>query len=224
MRVEEVHFNHDTNSATSDALNIRKNATGTQIQAPEWKRGSPPQPAAYAAGALGANVTVKARFSNGPQKAARKIRAVDAWTPPPKPGGCFGWITYLIALLLKSLLERAGRTVEQSVNFDAAGNSGLITFSLVNHKLKTSGVGIRSTEWKWQVFEDGSWQDFDTTQHKVYLVLEMPSGPWEQNPAGNNTQFPWTDALDKACLWALGATTLGEAQRHHQSVNTQRIM
>lgn len=223
MRVEEVHFNHDTTSATSDALNIRKNATGTAIQAPEWKRGLPAQPAAYAAAALGAQVTVKARFSNGPPKKARKIRAVDAWTPPAKPHGCFGWIVYLIALLIRSLLGNVlGETDEQSLSFDGAGNSGLVTFSLVNHKLKTSGVGVRSTEWKWQVFENGSWQDFDTTQHKVYVVLDVPSGPWEQNPAGNNTQLPWTDALDKACVWALGAKTLDEAaERVTIAVNTQ---
>jgi hypothetical protein len=223
MRVEEVHFNHDVNSATSDALNIRKNASGNPIQAPEWKRGSPAQPAAYAAAALGAQVTIKARFSGGPADGARKIRAVDAWVPPAKPSGCFGWIVYLIALLIRSFLGNVlGDTDEQLAAFDGAGESGLITFTLVNHKLKTSGVGIRTTEWKWQVRKKGSWQDFDATQHKVYLVVDMPSGPWDQSPAGNNTQLPWTDALDKACLWALGAKTKDEAaERVTIAVNTQ---
>lgn len=223
MRVEEVHFNHDVNSATSDALNIRKTASGNPIRAPEWKRGSQTQPAAYAAAALGAQVTIKARFSGGPSDAARKIRAVDAWVPPAKPSGCFGWILYLITLLIRSLLGNVlGDTDEQLAAFDGAGDSGLMTFTLVNHKLKTSGVGIRTTEWKWQVREKGSWQDFDTTQHKVYLVVDIPSGPWDQSPVGNNTQLPWTDALDKACLWALGAKTKDEAaERVTIAVNTQ---
>ncbi|MEK6303607.1 MAG: hypothetical protein AABO41_23125 [Acidobacteriota bacterium] len=222
MRVEEVHFNHDNNSATSDALNIRKNAKGDSIEAPEWKRGLPAQPAAYAAAALGAQVTIKARFSSGPANEARKIRAVDAWAPA-NPRGCLGWIISLIALLIRSLFGNVlGDTDEQTVAFDRIGNSGLVTFDLVNHKLKTSGVGIRTTEWKWQAFENGSWQNFDTTQHKVYLVLDVPSGPWEQDPTGNNTQLPWTDALDKACVWALGATTLDEAaERITIAVNTQ---
>jgi hypothetical protein len=223
MRVEEIHFNHDVNSATSDALNIRKNAGGSAIQAPEWKYGFLAEPAAYAAAALGAQVTIKAKFSSGPPDAARKIRAVDAWVPPARPSGCFGWVVYLIALLIRSLLGNVlGDTDEELVAFDGAGNSGLVTFTLVNHKLKTSGVGIRTTEWRWQVHKKGSWHDFDSTQHKIYLVLDMPNGPWNQNTAGNNTQLPWTDALDKACLWALGAKTKDEAaERITIAVNTQ---
>jgi hypothetical protein len=223
MRVEEVHFNHDVNSATSDALNIRKTASGDPIQAPEWKRGLTAQPAAYAAAALGANVTIKARFSGGPADEAREIRAVDAWAPPTKPSSLFGRLADLIARVPRSLPGNVlGETDEQLAAFDGAGDSALITFTLVNHQLKTSGVGIRTTEWKWQVREGGSWQDFDATQHKVYLVVDLPSGPWDQDPAGNNTQLPWTDALDKACLWAMGAKAKDEAAEHVTiAVNTQ---
>jgi len=223
MHVEEVHFNHDTNSATSDALSIRKTASGDPIQAPEWKRGLTAQPAAYAAAALGANVTIKARFSGGPANEAREIRAVDAWAPTTKPSSFLGRVVDLIARVPRSLAGNAlGETDEQLAAFDGAGDSGLITFTLANHQLKTSGVGIRTTDWKWQVRENGSWQDFDTTQHKVYLIVDMPNGPWDQNPEGNNTQLPWTDALDKACLWAMGAKTQDEAaERVTIAVNTQ---
>jgi hypothetical protein len=223
MRVEEVHFNHDVNSATSDALNIRKTASGNPIQAPEWKRGSPAQPAAYAAAALGEKVTIKARFSGGPADATRKIRAVDAWAGAAEPSGVFGWIVDFFAPRTRSLLANVlGNTNEQLAAFDSAGDSGLMTFTLVNHQLKTSGVGIRTTEWKWQVRQNGSWQDFDATQHKVYLVVDMPGGPWDQSPVGNNTQLPWTGALDKACVWALGAKTKDEAaERVTIAVNTQ---
>jgi hypothetical protein len=92
----------------------------------------------------------------------------------------------------------------------------------VNHRLHRSGVGIRTTDWRWQVLAKGGWQDFDATQHRIYLVLGVPNGPWSQDPTGNNTQLPWTDALDKACLWALGATTRDDAaKRITIAVNTQ---
>jgi hypothetical protein len=223
MRVEEVHFNHDTAAAVGDALNIRVNASGTPIQAPEWKRGFTAQPAAYAAAALGGQVTIKARFSGGPPDASRKIRAVDAWLPPATPGGCLGWLLQWLSALLRALFGNVlGDTDERLVQFDGAGNSGLVTFALIHHKLKTSGVGIRTTEWKWQFRHHHHWHEFDTTQHKIYLVLDMPAGPWNQNPAGNNLQLPWTDALDKACLWALGATTKDQCtERVTVAINTQ---
>jgi hypothetical protein len=222
MRVEEVHFNHDPSSANSDALTIRKNQTGSPIQAPEWKRGQTPQPAAYASAALGPSVTIKARFSGGQPDSVVKIRAVDAWVPPGTPGGCLGWLLWIINSIIRALFGNVlGDTDVQSVQFDGAGNSGLITFALVHHKLKTSGVGIRTTDWKWQYRHHGAWHTFDTTQHKIYLVLDLPNGPWDQN-TGNNTQLPWTDALDKACVWALGAQTKDEAAAMITvAVNTQ---
>lgn len=223
MRVEEVHFNHDTGAATADALNIRVNASGTPIVAPEWRRSAPPQPAAYAAAALGAQVTIKARFSGGPPDGAHRIRAIDAWLPPPSPNGCLGWLVQWLVLLIRALFGNVlGDTAEQVVAFDGNGNSGLVSFALVNHKLKTSGVGIRTTDWKWQYRHGRHWHDFDTTQHKIYLVLDMPQAPWNQNPAGNNIQLPWTDALDKACSWALGVTTKdAAAERITIAINTR---
>src|SRR5215831_12903005 len=78
MKIEEVHFNHDTSSASADALSIRKNAAGGPIVAPEWKDGQIPQPAAYASAAIGNQVSIKARFSGGPLNGSREIRAIDA--------------------------------------------------------------------------------------------------------------------------------------------------
>lgn len=222
MQVEEVHFNHDPSSISSDAITIRKNQAGNPIQAPEWKRGLPAQPAAYAAAPLSAAVTIKARFSGGKPDSSVKIRAVDAWVPPGVPMGCLGWLIWFLVNLIRALFGNVlGDTDAQLVTFDGAGNSSLITFTLVNHKLKTSGVGIRTTDWKWQVRHHRKWKTFDTTQHKIYLILDVPNGPWNQN-AGNNTQLPWTDALDKACLWALGAQTKDEAaEKITIAVNTQ---
>jgi len=225
VKIEEVHFNHDVTSASADALNIRKNAGGLPIQAPEWKDGQPPQPAAYAAAALGSQVTIRAKFSGGPPHRAVKIRAIDAYLPPPSPGGCLGWLITLIAGILRALFGNVlGDVQERIVHLDAAGNSSLETFTLINHKLKTSGVGIRTTDWKWQMRVQHHWVTFGTTQHRTYVILDLPNGPWQQDAAGNNTQLPWTDALDKACLWALGALTKDEAAALITvAVNTQPL-
>lgn len=221
MKVTEVHFNHDQGSASSDALNIRENAGGSPIHAPEWNDGQPPQPAAYAVAALGSKVTIKARFSGGPANGKRVIRAIDAYVAPTK-AGWLGWLIAVIARLLRILFGNVlGDVAAKVVSFDVSGNSGLETFALVHHKLKTSGVGIRYTDWIWQYRGKShwlpwlsTWVDFDRTHHKVYVILDIPAGPWEQSSAGNNTQLPWTDALDKACLWALGARTKDEAAEH----------
>jgi hypothetical protein len=65
--------------------------------------------------------------------------------------------------------------------------------------------------------------DFDTTSHKVYLVLDVPSGPWVQTSA-DDVQLPWVSALETACMWALGAKTADEAAaRVTRAVNTQPL-
>ena len=225
MRVEEVHFNHDPSAATHDALTIRTNATGTPITAPEWRRGFTPQAAAYASAPLSSPVTIRARFSGGPVSGTVKIRALDAYVPPGNPGGCLGWLFTLIAQILRALFGNVlGDVDTKTVTFDASGNSALESFSLINHRLKTAGVGIHTTEWRWQYRIHGhKWQTFDSTQHKVYLVLDMPNGPWTQG-VGNDTQLPWTDALDKACTWALGRTTADDvAAAITRAVNTQPL-
>jgi hypothetical protein len=224
MRVEEVHFNHDPAAAVGDALTIRTNAGGTPIQAPEWRRGMAPKPAAYASASLGPTVTIRARLSGGPPGGSRRIRAIDAYVPPARPAGCLGWLFVLIARILHALFGNVlGNVAARTVVFDATGASGLETLTLTGHKLKTPAVGIRTTEWKWQSRVRWRWVTFDTTQHTVYLVLDLPRGPWTQG-AGNDSQLPWTDALDTACRWALGTTTTDEAAAAiTRAVNTQPL-
>jgi hypothetical protein len=228
MQVEEVHFNHDTGGATADALTIRKGPGGSPIQAPEWRRGFTPEPAAYASTPLGPTVTIKARFSGGPPNGTRRIRALDAYVEPSGPGGCgcLGWLVLLIVKLIRAIFGNVlGDAEAKTVAFDANGLSGLETFTLIYHKLKTASVGIRTTDWKWQErkthAKKSKWTTFDTTQHRIYTVLDMPVAPWTQG-GGNDTQLPWTDALDKACAWAAGTTTKDAAAAAiTRSVNTQ---
>jgi hypothetical protein len=228
MQVDEVHFNHDVGNATADALTIRKGPGGNPVQAPEWRRGFPPESAAYASAPLGPTVTIKARFSGGPPGGTKQIRALDAYVEPSDPGGCLGWLVILIVKLIRAIFGNVlGDAAEKTVAFDANGMSGLETFTLVNHKLKTASVGIRTTDWKWQhrkgQGKGSKWVTFDTTQHRIYTVLDMPTAPWTQG-AGNNTQLPWIDALDKACAWATGASTKDAASAAiTRAVNTQPL-
>jgi hypothetical protein len=210
MKTEEVHFNHDPSSNVGDALTIRWNAGGQPIAPPEWRAGQSPKPAAYASAPLGATVTIKAKFSDGPAEGNVRIRAIDADLPIPSPGGCLGWLVELIAGLVRALFGNVlGEVAERNVSF-AGGQSQLTSFSLSNHRLKTCGVGIHTTKWRWQYRHGMTWLDFDTTQHKIYVVLDVPQGPWRQS-TGNETQLPWVDALEKACTWALGTTTKDDA-------------
>lgn len=224
VRIDEVHLNHDTGSATSDALNIRTNGSGTPIVAPEWKHGMPSKPAAYARFELGAAVTIRARITGGPPNGSRRVRAIDPWIPPASPGGCLGWLVVLIAKLVRALFGNVlGEVTERTISFDASGDSGLQTFTLKNHKLKVAPVGIRQTTWTWQVRDKTSWTDIGSSQHKIYVVLHVPKAPWEQSGVtSNNVQLPWAEALEKSCAWALGANSLDEAaERITKAVNTR---
>jgi hypothetical protein len=53
-------------------------------------------------------------------------------------------------------------------------------------------------------------------------VLDVPRGPWDQDATFNNLQLPWSDALEKACAWGLGASSTDEAaERITTAVNTR---
>ena len=226
MYVEEVHFNHDELSATSDALNLRRNASGLPIRAPEWKFGHTPQPAAYARAAISRTVTIRARFRGGPPNGLRRIRAIDAYLPPAEPGGCLGWLVSLIAAIVHALVGNVlGDVKARTIHFGANGDSALETFELINHKLAVAAVGARTTEWAWQwrpLERFRRWREFDRTTHRIYTVLDIPHGPWEQDASFNNLQLPWADALEKACTWAVGAgNTDAAAARITRAINTR---
>lgn len=226
MHVSEVHFNHDPLSLTGDAITIRQSYTEGRIAAPEWRRGQPAKPAAYASGPLGSSVTIRARFGGGPPGETVNIRAVDADTPD-EPKGCLGLIIYILLLLIKALKGNVlGNVAEQGVSFDGSGNTAVVTMSLSKHRLKTCGVGEFATRWRWEYQGEEGWAQFDTTSHRIFVVLDTPRAPWSQQiipevigfATGpgidlyfDNTQLPWVEALEFACSWAHGAKTKHEA-------------
>jgi len=207
MQVEEVRFNHDTSSATNDALTIANDATSGAIVAPEWRRFPiKREPCAYALGAFTGPVTIKVRFSGGPPNGSRVIRAIDANPVPPAQPGCLGGLIHALQQLLHSLFGSVGEVLQRTVSFDAAGNSALETFTLNATYLGNSGfVTKRNTVWKWQSKSGKSWNDFDNTAHTMYITAALPTAPWVQS--GNASQLPWATALERACLWAIGAKT-----------------
>ena len=94
VQLEAIKFNHDSASATHDALNLRRNATEFVI-VPEWQRGlsikPEDSPAAYAlAETRGNTITIQAQFRRtDPGLQGVQIRAIDPLLPLGN-AGCLG--------------------------------------------------------------------------------------------------------------------------------------
>jgi hypothetical protein len=222
-----IKFNHDSGSATHDALNIRRNASAW-VNVPEWQQGisvnPEDSPAAYAiAPTQGQTITVQASFSADPSIHSAEIRAVDNVVYPPGPGGCLGALFSLLQAIIRALFGNVlGEAKARSVTF-TNGLSGFVSFDLIYVALSSSAVGTHTTEWRWQYrrHPNAKWTDIDITRHRIYVVLDIPSAPWQQSPYDPaNIQLPWTETLDHSCSWASGATTVdGAAAQITRGVN-----
>ncbi|MET0622686.1 MAG: hypothetical protein ABW250_06895 [Pyrinomonadaceae bacterium] len=219
ISLEAIKFNHDPNSATVDALNIRKNATQF-VNVPEWRRGisvvPEDAPAAYALKETqGKTITIQAKFKRAdPSITTCYVRAIDPVAYPKAPAGCLGTIYSLLVALLGGLFRailRAlfgnvlGEVKEKQVTFTASGETNFETFQLQYVKLWSAGVGVHTTTWRWQyrIQAADPWTDFTTSTHRIYTILGLPTAPWQQTPYNSgNTQLPWAEVLDYACTWA----------------------
>jgi hypothetical protein len=219
LQLQAIKFNHDPTSAKTDALNIRKNATQF-VTVPEWQNGTSvlpeDSPAAYALQETQGNtITIRAQFMRlDPKIMQAEIRALDPTVHPPAPNGCIAFILWLIQALIQALFGNVlGEVVATVVAFQSNGLSDFVTFPLQNVRIWSVGVGIHITTWRWQYrLKGGKWTDFATSRHKIYTVLASPTATWQQTPYNSsNTQLPWTDVLDYACSWAIGAGTLDDA-------------
>lgn len=185
MQLEALKFHWDPNGAAVDALRIRKNFT-TPAPSPEWTPDmttAAQSPAAYATASVsGAVIQIQAKFTiESPAPATATVSASG--------GGILGDIP------------------EFTVHFaNGVSVPELVTVSLPNHRLGAgSGVGVQDITWNWS-YRTGSsgWQPLATTAHRIYSLLAVPTGPWQQR--GDETQAPWTDVLDYSCAWAAGST------------------
>lgn len=192
VSVLAIKFNHDTNAATHDALNIRIDA-GSTVDVPEWTAGetaASQSPAAYAIKAVGGNtITVQARFQSDEAVKVLEVRAV---------------------FVVKSGASKTplGDLASTPVIFNAQGFSGFVSFRCLSGLGTT--VRAKNIVWKWQfrTMPGGVWTDFGTTRHRIYVLLGVPTAPWQQTPnTAANLQLPWTDVLDIACAWAANAST-----------------
>jgi len=180
ITVEAITFNHDPGAATHDALNIRRNANQT-VHVPEWRRfisvNPEDSPAVYAIAATKGN----------PVTILVSLRSTD-------PGMAF----------VEVRVEHHVKA--RAVNF-VNGSTGAVAFELIDPPAAHGYVGIRDVTWHWEyrLGPHHAWHPFDTTRHRIYTVLAVPTAPWQQAPL--NTQLPWTDVLDYACRWAEGATS-----------------
>ena len=183
LAIEAVKFNHNPNAATRDGLNIRRDATHF-ITVPEWRRfvcvNPEDSPVAYAlAPTKGNPITIEVSLSStDPSVAFVEVRVQHHVEARP-------------------------------LNF-TNGKTGFVTFELVNPPVAHGRVGVWDVDWHWEyrLGPQHPWHFFATTRHRFYVVLEVPTGPWQQAPYNAaNTQLPWTDVLDYACRWADGATS-----------------
>ena len=186
-------FNHDPESSRTSALNIRRNARDI-ARIPEWQAGDPDSfPAAYSiSDTAGAPVEVKADLT-GPSNARVYIRAI--------PASPFA-------------LNVLGPTETIAVNFSPKGMRRNVGFRLLNPLFALMGVGVLDIDWRWQARQDlaSPWRDFDTSRHRIYVVLRQPTLPWLQQPfSSSNTQLPWAEVLEWSCRWGALAKSTGIA-------------
>jgi hypothetical protein len=217
--LDAVKFNHDPNSSSADAINLRRNATQF-ITVPEWRSGisvnPEDSPAAYAQNPTrGHTISIQAQFHRtDPSISSVRIRTVDADVEPPGPRGCLGWLIWLLLVLIRALTGNVlGRARARIVHFPPGGQTGFETFELTNVRIWTVGVGLHTTNWRWQYRRGkGPWIDFATSSHRIYVLLDVPTVPWQQAPYQlGNLLLPWTEVLDHACRWAALATTPDDA-------------
>ena len=162
----------------------------------EWIRGAAtPSLAAYAlAPTTGQAVTIQAQFSfpditdfAGP---AVTIRARTA-DPDNAP---FGAVEATVVPIPLATVKRL---------------TPLVSMALAQVRLLDHGVGSypMTLRWQFQLEPGGPWVDFDSSDHVVYLTLDLPGTPWTQGATpAELLRVPWTRVLDWSCTWASGIT------------------
>ncbi len=232
MKLLAIKFNHDSNSANEDALNLRRNATDF-VDVPEWVRGMIKPEESLAAYSLretkGHTIKIQVKFACATAGiSSAYIRAVPPPPPPPPPPPSW-WLQLLKRLLalfpvlwqVLAFLVGAGfgknvlgEVKEKQVTFLASGETGYETFELKKDWLQQRGVGVHDVTWEWQyrVNTTNPWTSFAQSNHRIYTVLGVPQSPWQQKPYSKaNTQLPWTEVLDYSCSAAAWAFTLKDA-------------
>lgn len=194
--LESIKFNHDKSFKTTGAFNIRRNETQI-VTLPEWRRDccfDPGcSPVAYAISQVPCLVTIEGSFiCNDESVTSISVRALSGHT------------------LSEAKLGIPAQNILGDIPVHEVplkkGHSSYVPFKLTNAKLREAAIGIYDVTWDWQFSLDSvSWTEFQTTRHRVYIVLAMPSLPWEPRQSNpSNIHIPWTEVLDYACSWGGG--------------------
>lgn len=203
VHLKAIAFNHNLDSATTDAFSIRRNET-RPIDLPEWQPGClipEESQAAYARAATAdQTITIKARFSCcDPSVTLIEVQAVDG-SPPLTLGSVGGSGGLLPAVNV------LGKVKATPVPLNA-GESVFVSFDLEDVLIADAGISKSDVVWHWEfrLSDCDSWTEFARTRHRIYTVLALPTDPWKPlSPNIQNTQLPWTEVLDVACDWAAG--------------------
>ncbi len=229
VHLSAIKFNHDPTSMSNDALNIRRNFT-EPVTVPEWHRVMTKPEESVAAYAIretqGNTLTIQALFGcTDPQITTVEVRAIQPLPPPPPAEWwqlwlrlleAFPWLWHLLIYLAgmgygKNVL---GEVRARKVEFKPDGESEFVSFELNKHWVDKRGVGVHTVtwDWQWRLKPTDPWTTFWTSHHRIYTLLQVPQPPWQQTPySDSNTQLPWSEVLDHACLWAAYATTTDDA-------------
>lgn len=190
LKLVAISFNHDISALSGDAMNVRRNFTNT-ISVPEWTTGTTlatDSPAAYTIKETqGKKIFIKVKFTSLPKNATAQVKADG--------GGVLGPIDPQPITLVN------GVSVPE-----------FVTFELKHHSIGAGGIKLEDITWNWKYRCCGGseWEPLQTTHHRVYIVLEQPTLPWKQQPFPDS-QNPWTEALDYACVWAAGKQNRDDA-------------
>jgi hypothetical protein len=143
-------------------------------------------------------------FADGPSGETREIRAL-AGMPPIED----------VNLGQRSLTEAVlGGLASKEVTFGPNGRSQPVLFEITGN-LSNAPVGKWPLLWTWQerANPDAQWTQWGVTRHDVCVIIDMPNPPWTNDPDDpEGWSLPWISALEKACAWAAGTTTVTESQ------------
>jgi len=192
VQLEQVIFDHD-GKAIIDGVSLRVDRSTPAV---EWIHGAPtPSPAAYAlVPTTGQALTIQVQFSfpdiTGFPGTAVAIRAqtVDPDNAP------FGGVT---------------ATVVPIPPATANHKTPLLLMPLAQLRLIDHGVGRYpiTLRWQFQLQPGGPWLDFDSSDHVIYVTLDLPGDPWTPSTAPADVlRLPWTRVLDWSTAWASGIT------------------
>lgn len=188
LALKTVTFNHDPFSASTSALNIRRNKD-FEVPVPEYDAAVPRTPAESCATYAKLETTAQPVFvrveltRTGGGNPHFEVRA--------QGGG-------LLGALDAQVVAFTGGTTSQTLDLP------------LSHR-DFSRIAREDVTWQWQFREKGdqNWQPLATTSHRIYVVVKVPPAPWTQGLADKRN--PWTDLLDICCQIAAGKQNAPEA-------------